>query len=82
MQVLRLHKEPAINPLKRRHPLLYGHSEPDYLSVLILVVLILGPDNSCLRARGVDSSFVHELIILKVHVMLPKVKSISRKKLA
>ena len=52
------------------------------LLVIILVVLILGPDNSSLRARGVDFSFVDELTILKVHVMPPKVKAISRKKAA
>ena len=52
------------------------------LLVIVLVVLILGPDNSCLRARGVDLSFVDELTILKVHVMPPKVKAISRKKAA
>ena len=52
------------------------------LLVIVLVVLILGPDNSCLRARGVDFSFVDELTILKVHVMPTKVKAISRKKAA
>ena len=52
------------------------------LLVIVLVLLILGPDNSCLRARGVDFSFVDELNILKVHVMPPKVKAISRKKAA
>ena len=52
------------------------------LLVIVLVLLILGPDNSCLRARGVDFSFVDELNILKVHVMPPKVKAISGKKAA
>ena len=50
--------------------------------MIVLVVFILEPDNSCLQARGVDFSFVDELTILKVHVMPPKVKAISRKKAA
>lgn len=52
------------------------------LLVIILVGFILRPGNSCLRAYGVDSSFVNKLTILKVHVMPPKVKAISRKKAA
>ena len=50
------------------------------LLVIVLVVFILELDNSCLQACGVDFSFVDELTILKVHVMPPKVKAISRKK--
>ena len=52
------------------------------LLLIIVVVLILPLDNSCLRARGVNSSFVEVLTILKVRVMSPKVKPMSRKKVA